>query len=155
MGEKHTFQWTGRWSTFTKQRPYACLCGQSLQLCSAVCDPVDCNPPVSSVHGILQTRILQWVVMPSSRGFSQSRNWTHISWVSWIAGKFLTTEPPRKPKNHMHFWKSSTKKKKKRSQHCSCKKTWKNDLHKNKSFKQNLIYTWLGFECEFIVWVHI
>ena len=113
MGEKHTFQWTGRWSTFTKQRPYACLCGQSLQLRSAVCDPVDCNPPVSSVHGILQTRILQWVVMPSSRGFSQPRNWTHISWVSWIAGKFLTTEPPRKPKNHMHFWKSSTKKKKK------------------------------------------
>ena len=38
------------------------------------CDPMDCSPPGSSVHGILQTRILEWVAMPSSRGSSQLRD---------------------------------------------------------------------------------
>ena len=38
--------------------------------CPTLCDPVDCSPPGSSVHGILQARILEWVVMPSSRGSS-------------------------------------------------------------------------------------
>ena len=40
---------------------------QSLQLCLTLCSPMDCSPPGSSVHGILQTRILEWVAMPSSR----------------------------------------------------------------------------------------
>ena len=35
------------------------------QLCSALCDPMDCSPPGSSVHGILQARILEWVAFPS------------------------------------------------------------------------------------------
>ena len=39
------------------------------QSCPTVCNPTDCSPPVSSVHGILQARILEWVVMPSSRGY--------------------------------------------------------------------------------------
>ena len=43
---------------------------QSLQLCPTVCNPMDCNPQGSSVHGILQARILEWVAMPSSRGSS-------------------------------------------------------------------------------------
>ena len=38
------------------------------QLCPTLCDPVDCSPPDSSVHGIIQARILEWVAMPSSRG---------------------------------------------------------------------------------------
>ena len=38
------------------------------QSCLNLCDPTDCNPPDSSVHGILQARILEWVAMPSSRG---------------------------------------------------------------------------------------
>ena len=42
-----------------------------LQSCLALCDSVDCSPPGSSVHGILQTRILEWVAMPSSSGSSQ------------------------------------------------------------------------------------
>ena len=46
-----------------------------------------CSPPGSSVHGILQARILQWVVIPFSRGSSLSRNQT---WVSSIAGRFFT-----------------------------------------------------------------
>ena len=41
---------------------------KSLQLCSTLCNPIDCIPPSCSVHGILQARILEWVAMPSSRG---------------------------------------------------------------------------------------
>ena len=47
--------------------------------CPTLCDPVDCGPPGSSVHGILQARILGWVAMPSSRGSSQLRDWTQVS----------------------------------------------------------------------------
>ena len=46
------------------------VCAQSLQSCPILCDPMDYNPPSSSVHGILQARILEWVVMPSSRASS-------------------------------------------------------------------------------------
>ena len=42
-----------------------------IQSCLTLCDPTDCNPPGSSVRGILQARILQWVVIPFSRGSSQ------------------------------------------------------------------------------------
>ena len=52
--------------------------------------PMDCSPPGSSVYGILQARILEWVAMPSTRGSSQSRNRTHISSISCIAGSFFT-----------------------------------------------------------------
>ena len=45
-----------------------CLCAQS---CLILCDPVDCSPPGSSVHGISQARILEWVAISSSRGSSQ------------------------------------------------------------------------------------
>ena len=58
-----------------------------------LCDPMDCSPPSSSVCGIFQTRILQWVVMPSSRGSSQPKDWTC---GSCIAGRFFTTESWRK-----------------------------------------------------------
>ena len=46
------------------------LCAKSLQSCLTLCDRVDCSPPGSSVHGILQARILGWIAMPSSRGSS-------------------------------------------------------------------------------------
>ena len=52
---------------------------------------MDCSPPDSSVHGILQLRILEWVAMPSSRGSSQPRDWTLVSYSSCIAGQFFTT----------------------------------------------------------------
>ena len=41
-----------------------------LQLCPALCDPMDCSLPGSSVHGILQARILEWIAIPFSRGSS-------------------------------------------------------------------------------------
>ena len=45
-------------------------CARLLQLCLTLGDPMDCSPPVSSLHGILQARILEWVAMPSFRGSS-------------------------------------------------------------------------------------
>ena len=46
---------------------FACVHTKSLQSCSTLCDPVDCSPPDSSLCGILQARILEWVARPSSR----------------------------------------------------------------------------------------
>ena len=68
-----------------------------LQLCSTLCDPVDCSLPGFSVHGILQARILEWVAMPSSRVSSQPRDQTSVSCISCTAGRFRTTKPPREP----------------------------------------------------------
>ena len=58
------------------------------QLCLTFCDSLDCRPPDSSLHGILQARILEWVAISSSRGSSQPRDWTCISRVSCI-GKWI------------------------------------------------------------------
>ena len=55
-----------------------CVCVLSQH--STLCDPMDCSPLGSSVHGILQARRLEWVVMPSSRGSSWPRDQTCISW---------------------------------------------------------------------------
>ena len=52
--------------------------------CPALWDPMDCNPPASSVHGILQARILEWVAMLAYRSSSRPRDWTCISFVSCI-----------------------------------------------------------------------
>ena len=57
------------------------------QLCQTLCDPKDCNLPVSSVLGILQAKILGWVSIPFSRGSSQLRDRTL---VSCIASGFFT-----------------------------------------------------------------
>ena len=56
------------------------------QSCPTLCNPTDCSPPGPSVQGILQARILEWVAMPSSRGSSQPRDPTQ---VSYIAGGFF------------------------------------------------------------------
>ena len=62
---------------------------KSLQSCRTLCDPKDCSPPGSSVHGILQARILEWVVMPSSRVSSWPRDRTCVSCSSCITGRFF------------------------------------------------------------------
>ena len=59
------------------------------------CDPLDCSPPGSSVHGILQARILEWVAMPSSRGSSSPRDQIHFSRSPSLAGSFFTIAPPQ------------------------------------------------------------
>ena len=55
------------------------LFSEVAQSCPTLCDPVDCSPPGSSVHRILQARILEWVAISFSRGSSQLRDWTRVS----------------------------------------------------------------------------
>ena len=74
-----------------------CVCVCCAQSCLTLCSPMDCSLTGSFVHGILQTRILEWVTISSSRGSSQARDWTCISCPSCIAGGLFTTEPSRKP----------------------------------------------------------
>ena len=52
------------------------------QLCPTLCDPVDCSPTGSSVHGLLQARILEWAAISFSRGSSQPRDWTQVSCIA-------------------------------------------------------------------------
>ena len=71
----------------TLVRIHRCVCAKLLQSCPTLCDPVDCNPPGSSVHGILQARVLEQVAIYSSKGSSQPRDSTHVSrLVHWQAG---------------------------------------------------------------------
>ena len=62
---------------------YMCMCTKSLQSCLTLYDSIDCSPPGSSVHGILQARTLEWVAMSSSRASFQPRDWTCISSVQF------------------------------------------------------------------------
>ena len=64
-----------------------CVCVLVAQSCLTFCNPMDCSSPGSSVHGILQARILQWDATPFSRGSSWVRDWIQ---VSCIAGRFFT-----------------------------------------------------------------
>ena len=55
------------------------------QLCPTLCNPMDFNSLGSSVHGVLQARILEWVAISYSRGSSLPRDWTHVSCTGrWI-----------------------------------------------------------------------
>ena len=92
----HTFTW---WTTGG-----SCLCAKLLQSCLTLCDFMDYCPPGSSVHGILQPWILEWVAVPSSKGSSwpeteptslmstcSSRqvlyHWHHLGSHRWFSGK--------------------------------------------------------------------
>ena len=57
-----------------------------------LCDPMDCSPSGSSVHGILQVRILEWIAISFSRGSFLPRDQT---WVSCVAGGFFTIRATR------------------------------------------------------------
>ena len=86
------------WTELSKIILCMCLCVRVWSRFSRVwlCDPVDCSPPGSSVHGILQARILEWAVMPSSRGSSGPRDQTSsVSLLSpALAGESLPLVPP-------------------------------------------------------------
>ena len=75
---------------------HACMHFKFLQSCLTV-QPYELYPPGSSVHGILQAKILQWATMPSCSGPSWPRDLTHVYCISCIAGGFFTTEPLGKP----------------------------------------------------------
>ena len=70
------------------------LCVLSLQSCLSLCNAMNCSPPGSSVHGILQERILEWVAMTSSRGSSRTRNRTRVACLlRWQVGSLPLAQP--------------------------------------------------------------
>ena len=92
------------WCLATKQQQHA----KSLQLYPTLCNPKDYSPSGSSVHGILQARILEWVAMPFSRTSSWPQGQTPVSCISCIGNCFffcffcfffLPLLPPGKPPN--------------------------------------------------------
>ena len=71
---------------------------QSLQSCLTLCDLMDFSPPGSLVYGTFPIRILEWVVLFSSRKCSPPRDGTHVSCISCIAGGFFSAEPRGSPR---------------------------------------------------------
>ena len=67
----------------------ACMHAKSLQPCPALCNPMDCSPPGSSVHRTLQARILGQVTTPSFKGSSRPRDWPSISYICGICRQFF------------------------------------------------------------------
>ena len=78
QGPEPGFSWSG-----SHQIPF------SHSVVSGSCDPMDCSPPGSSVSGILQARILAWIAISYSGGFSQPRDQTPTSWISCIGRQIL------------------------------------------------------------------
>ena len=66
-----TFRWSLKWSEVS-------------QSCPTLCDPMDCSLSGSSVHGIFQARVLEWIAISFPRGSSWSRNWTLVSCIAGI-----------------------------------------------------------------------
>ena len=88
------FQWVGSLQYLVIF--HVCVCVKLLQLWPTLSDPMVCNPPGYSIHGILQARILEWIAMPSSRRSSRPRVRTRVSFVSCIGRQevFFTTSAP-------------------------------------------------------------
>ena len=94
----------GKWgpreqSSNSSTHPAACVCSV-IQSSLTLCNPIDFSPPGTSVHGILQERILEWVAISFSRGSSRPRDQTHISctgrqilyhWATWEAPHSMHT----------------------------------------------------------------
>ena len=83
VGSKATFgRFRHTWESLPENKA-----GVHAHSCLTLCDTMDCSPPGSSVLGILQAKLLEWVAISFFRGSSQPRAQT---WVSWIADRFLT-----------------------------------------------------------------
>ena len=67
------------------------VCAKSLQSCPSLCYPMDCSPPGSSVHGILQGRIVEWVAIPPSRDLLDPGIEPASLMSPALAGRFFTT----------------------------------------------------------------
>ena len=75
------------------------MCAKSLRSCPTLCDPMDCSPPGSSVHGIFQARTLEWFAMPCSRdGTIFSASLTSPA----LAGRFLVASTTREAHTDAH-----------------------------------------------------
>ena len=84
--QPHSFIWMFSMTPFMLQQ---CACMLSHSACPTRCDPMDCSLPRSSVHGILQARILGWGAILSSRGFSWPRDQTSVSYGSCIGRRII------------------------------------------------------------------
>ena len=77
------FHWLSMLRHYVLCRPGLCKAGESesevTQSCPTLCDPMDCSRPGSSVHGIFQAIVLEWIAISFSRGSSQPRDWTQVS----------------------------------------------------------------------------
>ena len=104
------------------------LCCLVSKLCPTLCDPMGCSPSSSSVHGIFQARILEWVAISFSRGSSRPRDQTRVSRIGgrpfnlWATREAFSQFLPKTwnylpPRPEIHCLYSSP--------HCKNKKAWK------------------------------
>ena len=107
------------------------------QCCLTLCDPMDCSLPVSSVYGILQARILEWIASSSPGESSWPRDQAR---VSYIADSYFTTWTTREALHFGFILNSKTttnqKKKKIKCKKCSTKKTAKRKLVYNRNWSK-------------------
>ena len=82
------------------------LCAKLFQLNPTFWNPVDCHPPDSSVQGIFQAGILEWVAISFSRGSSWPRDRTHVSYISCIDRRIPYHWPHVGSPNSFHYFKS-------------------------------------------------
>ena len=94
---KH-FTLSARWSTSFPTNAWlstefvrVCVCAKSLQSCVTLCNPMGCSRPGSSVHGVFQASILEWVALPSSRGSSNPGIEPVAHLFPVLAGGFFTS----------------------------------------------------------------
>ena len=71
------------WSELYMHVCLCCCCFSVAKSFRTLCDPMDCSPPGSSVHGISHIRMLEWVAISFSRGSSWPRDQTHVSYIGW------------------------------------------------------------------------
>ena len=71
-------QWQAHWKVPLGINPFESE-SEVAQSCPTLCDPMDCSLPGSSVHGIFQAIVLEWIAISFSKGSSQPRDWTQIS----------------------------------------------------------------------------
>ena len=104
---KHTYTTYMHIHTQPYLHTHKCVPSQ-LQSRVALCDPMGCSPPGSSVHGISQARILEWAAISSSRESSRPRDGTRnpLCLLHWQGGFFSTSttweDPPRPADTHIH-----------------------------------------------------
>ena len=112
---KYCFSWIDGWKICVR-----CML-MNVQLCLTLCDPMDCSPPGSPVHGIFQARILEWIAISSSRGSSWPRDQTCVSCLlHWQANSL-----PQSPGKHRKYIDRDKK------NMCICDCKWKLEKSKN------------------------
>ena len=98
------YKWNLNFKSFWKCHISSCYYCLVTKLCPSFCDPMDCSSPGSSVHGISQARVAEWIAISFSRGTFPTQGSNHVACLS---GGFFSTEPPGKPlSNSIHVFES-------------------------------------------------